>query len=306
MMVKRTRWFKVLVKDFKLLKFFFILFTAYLLYGELKLFVIEKPTLTSLEKIDLSAEHFPEILICPRHGYDEEMLERHGYATSFHYSTGVPVDDNRTDLIFRGWRGKTLEQNYSVRDVMDAISVMKNASHCPTVTALFDIEGKYREEELETFLTRQIYPNGRCCRAKQPELAKKYPLYEISFSFEDALMILEEQLGLNAMIKGGIEDLGLENSTRKSRIKDQGKTDEEQSPASFNMFLYDRRYFSNLRQSLFELEGDRLVSGGRGWSQGFDKYREGAEKKLITMEFLIHPVQRSIQTFKTSMMEIPS
>ena len=37
----------------------------------------EKPALASLKKIDLSLDHFPEILICPNHGDDEDMLEKH-------------------------------------------------------------------------------------------------------------------------------------------------------------------------------------------------------------------------------------
>ena len=132
---------------------------------------------------------------------------------------------------------------------------------------MFDIDGKYREEELETILTRQIYPSGRCCRAKQPELAREYPLYEIVFSFESALQLLEEQLNLTGF-SGQLS--GIMNN--KYVNYGYGKPDEVPSPASFNMFLYDRRYFSNLRQSLFELEGDSLRSGGRK-SRGFHKYR---------------------------------
>ena len=126
-MATSTRWYNFFVKDFKLLEFCFVVITTYFLFGEAHLFFFEKPTLASLEKIDLSPDHFPEILICPRHGYDEDMLEKHGYSTSFHYSTGVPKDDSTTDTVFRGWKGKTLSKNYSVREVMDNIAVMKNA-----------------------------------------------------------------------------------------------------------------------------------------------------------------------------------
>ena len=136
---------------------------------------------------------------------------------------------------------------------------------------MFDIDGKYREEELETILTRQIYPSGRCCRAKQPDLARDYPLYEVVFSFESALQLLEEQLNLTVPEEISKES-DLSGFMNKHVNYGYGKPDEVQSPASFNMFLYDRRYFSNLRQSLFELEGDSLKSGGRK-SRGFHKYR---------------------------------
>ena len=46
----------------------------------------------------------------------------------------------------------------------------------------FVIDGrKVWIEILEKILTRSIYPNGRCCRIIQPELAKKYPVYELDF-----------------------------------------------------------------------------------------------------------------------------
>ena len=79
-------WYKMFLQDFKLMKIFFFLLTSYFLYGELQLFLIEKPSLTSEGTAALAPRNFPEILICPINGYDKEKLEFHGYETSFRYA----------------------------------------------------------------------------------------------------------------------------------------------------------------------------------------------------------------------------
>ena len=117
---KKTLWYRLLIQDFNWLKFCFCLMTFCLLYTELQLFFVDRPTLTSTGKVELSPGHFPEILICPKHGYNKAMLDLHGYETSFHYSAGVPANET-----FYGWRGNLL--NYSVKEVMERISLIKDA-----------------------------------------------------------------------------------------------------------------------------------------------------------------------------------
>ena len=132
-----TVWYKLFVKDFNLLKLCFFILTSYFLYGELRLFFVEKPSLTSEGKASLAPRHFPEIIICPINGYDKEKLEYHGYETSYRYAIdeflppeimilirylfliGVP-----TEKTFFGWQGKF--GNMSVSDVETDISVLKN------------------------------------------------------------------------------------------------------------------------------------------------------------------------------------
>ena len=78
--------YKIFIKDFKLFKIFFFLLTAFFLYGELRLFLVEKPSLTSDGRAILAPINFPEILICKIDGYDKEQLTFHGYETSFRYA----------------------------------------------------------------------------------------------------------------------------------------------------------------------------------------------------------------------------
>ena len=77
---------KIFIKDFKLLKFGFFLLTSFFLYGELLLFFVEKPSLTSDGRAKLASMNFPEILICKIDGYDKEQLGFHGYGTGFRYA----------------------------------------------------------------------------------------------------------------------------------------------------------------------------------------------------------------------------
>ena len=77
---------KIFIKDFKLLKFGFFLLTSFFLYGELLLFFVEKPSLTSDGRATLAPINFPEILICKIDGYDKKQLTFHGYENSFRYA----------------------------------------------------------------------------------------------------------------------------------------------------------------------------------------------------------------------------
>ena len=78
-------------------KFYFfkalaLLCTLYILYQEFRLFFIEKPTSTSLEKIKLS-ETFPKIAICPVIGLNITQFYAHGYNYEYAYFTGYFVGD---------------------------------------------------------------------------------------------------------------------------------------------------------------------------------------------------------------------
>ena len=59
-----------------------------------------KPTVTTVEKIKLSQDIFPNILVCREMGFDQKQLESHGYQGPFGYFTGF--DKNNT---FIGWSG---------------------------------------------------------------------------------------------------------------------------------------------------------------------------------------------------------
>ena len=59
-----------------------------------------KPTVSTVEKIQLSQDNFPNILFCRQIGFDQKQLEKYGYHGLFEYFTGM--DKNNT---FVGWSG---------------------------------------------------------------------------------------------------------------------------------------------------------------------------------------------------------
>ena len=117
-------------------------------------------------------------------------------------------------------------------------------SDCPQVKAAFEIAGKKEPVTLEMSLTRSIYPNGRCCRTIQPELASEYPLYELTLKQTGFRMFLYDNRHFSIL--------------RQSFVEFEGE------------------HLEN--KKLLELEGDHLpnkkeeVSGYLGGG-GFEKYR---------------------------------
>ena len=169
----------LIVKNFRLLKLVFILATAYFIFEELNLFIYKKPTLISVSKSKIRAENLPNILICSLRGYDESELRKLGYKDSSQYTMGV-----FTDRKYVGWLGN--QSGTSGRDVIRSISTIKTTQDCPTVTALFAINGTLESRDfLSSFLTRPIHLNGRCCRPKPPQLAKIHPIYELRIKYKE-------------------------------------------------------------------------------------------------------------------------
>ena len=95
---------KIFIKDFKLLKFCFFLLTSFFLYGEFRLFFVEKPSLTSDGRATLAPINFPEILICKIDGYDKGRVN--------HFFLGKSSDSEflrppspflESSEFFKGW-----------------------------------------------------------------------------------------------------------------------------------------------------------------------------------------------------------
>ena len=94
-------------------------------------------------------------------------------------------------------------------------------SECPRVTAAFAIDGRKVKVNLEKILTRSIYPNGRCCRTIQPEEARKYPLYELTFHEKDFRMFLYDSRHFSILRQSFVEFEG-EHLENKGTLKDGG------------------------------------------------------------------------------------
>ena len=74
-----------ILKNHRLLKFVFAFLTCYLLYDELHVFLVEKPTYSSFRRTVIEPGDFPTITICAYPGFNYRELESHGYEQAYKY-----------------------------------------------------------------------------------------------------------------------------------------------------------------------------------------------------------------------------
>ena len=161
-------------KEYRIFNLGFAIFTSYLLFDELKLYFIYKPTFTSSVQTKLTPGHFPNILICPYPSYDLEELQSIGYDHSYDYSSGLSEEGN---LI--GWRGNNSEDDLAA--ITHNLSVIRTLQDCPQIKAKFEQNGIMVKKTLSRQLSRAVYPNGRCCRVIIPEIAKSNIVHRLYF-----------------------------------------------------------------------------------------------------------------------------
>ena len=148
----------------------------------LYIFFIIKPTLSSVSKSQLKPLNYPDIIICPVPGFDQNAIARLGYESSYYYSMGKLGDG------WFGWFGNETETQHSTAHAGDFF-VFKSSADCPRIGAKFRTAEKLQSEYFKMFLMRGIFPNGRCCRALVPRLAEDMILntlfYAVSVSRYD-------------------------------------------------------------------------------------------------------------------------
>ena len=173
-----------ILSDYKIIKACFALLTVLGLYDELYIFFISKPTLSSVSKSKLRPHNYPDIIICPVPGFDQNALARLGYDSSYYYSMGRLGGDGGD---YTGWEGNQTESHHTAAP--GDFFVFKSSADCPVIGAKFRTAEKLQSEYFKMFLMRGIFPNGRCCRALVPRLAEDMILntlfYAVSVSRYD-------------------------------------------------------------------------------------------------------------------------
>ena len=72
--------YKLIVKDYRILKIIFTILASLLIYDTFYSMLVLKPTYTSNEKRKMTAEDFPEIMVCPEQAFDKEALKLNDYS----------------------------------------------------------------------------------------------------------------------------------------------------------------------------------------------------------------------------------
>ena len=171
-----------LFKNFIALKLLFGGLSCALIFQEFKVYFFDKPTYTSVSKVDISKskkvsclkpdfsfsefDHYPDMTICATPSFHSDKLKQHGYHASYYYAKGIP---DYTGKKLLGWVGNISTNN--MESVTEDIVTMHNISDCPSMRVKFNKNGDEWQEYLKMTFTRVMHPNGRCCKAIVPENA---------------------------------------------------------------------------------------------------------------------------------------
>ena len=175
------QYFSILFKDYRILKILFTILATYLIYDELTVFFIERPTYTSTEKRKMNTEDFPEIILCPEPSIDINAVTARGYQNTVGYFKGRYND---SDLQLIGWGGNTSEGE-DVKIISEEISVLKSPKDCQKVKLYFkdnkSTKRIYTKSSLEK--STAFYPYHQCCIVIPPTESHDYPLLGSRFYF---------------------------------------------------------------------------------------------------------------------------
>ena len=162
-----------ILRDNRLIKICFIALTSYLLFHEIAVFLVTKPTLTSVTQTNIKPDDFPVVLICPKQGFDLQSLHELGYPYSTFYGRGI-INSTKNQI---SWVGNQTKMN--VTEVINQVSTFKSLKDCPIMEGKLKRNGT-RYIILDVELTRAMYPNGRCCRVIKPKEANKQRVFKVS------------------------------------------------------------------------------------------------------------------------------
>ena len=155
----------LLGQDYKIFKLIFTIVASCLLIDLFYTFLVLRPTYTSNGKRKMSAEDFPEFIICPLPSVNLDAIESKGYGDQERYFFGIDDIKKGTNQI--GWAGNKKSQNVSV--VFKDISVLNSVN-----------EEELAYENTQFNLTKMLNPYHQCCKVfPSLEYAHFYPLIQI-------------------------------------------------------------------------------------------------------------------------------
>ena len=135
-----------------LLKLICSVAAAWLIYDELRIFFINRPTSNSDEITRIGSEIFPNILICPMVPLDMPKLASKGYLHYFGYYLGLDLPQTT----FIGWGGVDQEEPTAL---LDSLSMMNEAQWATaTLDAFFFTSGDYSKIQTQLQVVTKVLP----------------------------------------------------------------------------------------------------------------------------------------------------
>ena len=175
---------RILCENNGALKLAFTIFCLYLLTSSLYVYLIEKPTVTTVTKKQINHKDFPEITVCPDPAVNTEALNSHGYSSLWFYKNGFVKEMNlsRNQI---SWRGNNSEK--TVKEVYNDISIIKAEKDCPNIlSGLWYISRNndgFGYKSLNFKLAMVMYPDNRCCKAIIPNMTDVGLIKGVRFFF---------------------------------------------------------------------------------------------------------------------------
>ena len=169
--------FKFLWNNYGALKILFMAAGFYLIFDLFWKYLVEKPTLTSSTRTEITSRSFPVITVCHLEQIDKSSLESNGIKNLFYYRSGEgdPSYNNGTHQTI-SWNGNSSK---SVFEVYDDIALLKSAIDCPKNSSFWyrkkrqdskDRRNLVGRKRLFFNITMALYPNYKCCKANLPNL----------------------------------------------------------------------------------------------------------------------------------------
>jgi len=119
-------FYTLLLKEFRFLKFIFVVLASYWIYEEFYTYLVLKPTFTTSSKRELEYDDFPEIIVCPEPAIDVKAAKSKGYREGIErFFYGMLEDGNATV----SWSGNASED---VKKVYEELSILKSVEDCPS------------------------------------------------------------------------------------------------------------------------------------------------------------------------------
>ena len=194
-----------------------------------------KPTYSSSEKREISAEDIPEMIICPQPSIDLDAVRSRGYPGNEAYVRGI---SDRHSLEQLGWAGNKSE---GVKKVIQEVSILKSIEECPT--AIFWFQKNMSQVQADLKLVKALNPHHICCQVIPPKLSQTSPLISVHLFFTNNSHILNI--------------FSVKNASERSPVQ------------AIKVFLADKVTASFYDQQRTILDGDKIVSD----NSGFMKYK---------------------------------
>ena len=171
--------FSLLCNDYGWIKFFFTLLCLYLIFEESYDAFVERPTLTSTKKENMTKEDFPVITICPDPSVNLQHLKSIGFKDLWDYKSGR-VDNTELKRLNFGWTGNTTDD---VKNILESLSVFKSSEDCPFVWLEYldpgDSNKILQGVAAETELKFALHPFHICCRVIVPSIGKDNSIRDV-------------------------------------------------------------------------------------------------------------------------------